>query len=166
MNYKNIFSYLLISGCLFSSSVNIFDAEIVARNLYSAHAGKYTTNKFKIASVEVLKEDSHELIYLFHLNTDGFIMISADDRSTPILAYSFENSFELENVPPNVSWVIERYKKNLLTKIKSNEQASEDVKNNWDKFLYGKNLHRQQNDFVNPLITAEFDQGCHAPKAH
>ena len=113
MNYRNIFSYLLISGCLFSSSVSIYDAEAVARNLYSADAGTNTPNELMIVSVEVLKEDMNELIYLFHLNPDGFIMISADDRSTPILAYSFENSFILNGMPQNVSWLIKQYKINI-----------------------------------------------------
>ena len=148
MNYLNIFSYLLISGCLFSSPVSIYNAEIVAQNLYSARISMNSPDELIVVSIEIIKKGSDKLIYLFHLNPDGFIMVSADNRSTPILAYSFKNSFELEKVPPNVSWIIERYKNNLQTKIKSNEQASDDVKSNWDKFLYGKDLHRQQNNIV------------------
>ena len=114
MNYHNILIYLLISGCLFPSSVSIYNAEVVARNLYSARTGTFVSDELMIESVEVIKEESDALIYLFHLYPDGFIMISADNRSTPLLAYSFENSFELEKMPPSVSWVIERYKKNVF----------------------------------------------------
>ena len=100
MNYLYIFIYLLISGVLFSSSVSIYNAEIVARNLFGLHSGGFSSQELTIKSVEIIREDSNELIYLFHLIPDGFIMLSADDRSIPILAYSFKNSFELEKHPP------------------------------------------------------------------
>ena len=35
----------------------------------------------------------------------------------------------------------------------------DEVNKKWDRFLYGKELSRQQNEFVEPLIAAEFDQG-------
>lgn len=40
------------------------------------------------------------LCYVFNLSSEkGFVMVSADDCLTPILGYSFENSFDGENVP-------------------------------------------------------------------
>ena len=146
MNYHNILFYLLISGCLFPSSVSIYNAEVVARNLYSARLGTFASNELMIESVEVIKEEFEELIYLFHLDPKGFIMVSADDRSTPILAYSFENSLELEMIPPNLFWVIEKYKNNLLLQIKSNQTSSEAMQSKWKKFLHGKALFRQINN--------------------
>ena len=79
-------------------------------------------------------------------------MVSADDRSTPILAYSFENSLELEMIPPNLFWVIEKYKNNLLLQIKYNQTSSEAMQSKWIKFLHGKALLRQINNSVDPLI--------------
>ena len=61
MNYRNIFSYLLISGCLFSSSVNIYNAETVAHNLYTKQQGAYSSNELIITSVEILNDDLNEL---------------------------------------------------------------------------------------------------------
>ena len=159
MNYLYILIYLLVSGALFSSSVSEYNAEIVARNLYGLHSGEFSSQELMIKSVEIIREESNELIYLFHLIPDGFIMISADDRSIPILAYSFKNSFELERAPPSVSWVLQKYKSNILSQRQSNELATKEVHEKWDKFLYGNGLSRNQNDYVEPLMTAEFDQG-------
>ena len=157
MNYLYIFIYLLVSGVLFSSSVSIYNAEIVARNLYGLYSGGFSSQELTIKSVEIIREDSNELIYLFHLIPDGFIMVSADDRSTPILAYSFKNSFELERAPPSVPWVLQKYKGNILNQMQSNELAAKEVHDKWDKFLYGKGLSRFQDDFVEPLISATFN---------
>ena len=108
--------------------------------------------EFIFTSLEVIKVDSKELIYLFHLSPNGFIMISADDRAAPILAYSFDNPFILEDIPPNVSWVLGKYKKNILNRIRSNQPVSSKVQIQWDKFLYGKGLSRDQDDLVGPCI--------------
>ena len=129
-----IFIILVIFGVLFPSSVSISDAEIVARNLYNMQKDFDPLNEFKVESIEMLNEDLNKLIYLFHLDPHGFIMVSADDRCMPVLAYSFNNPFKLESIPPNVSWIVERYKKNILTIINSNSEASELVKRKWDIF--------------------------------
>ena len=124
MNFRSIFSYLLISGYLFASSVDIYNAETVARNLYSMRQVDDSQKEFIFTSLEVIKVDSNELIYLFHLSPNGFIMISADDRSTPILAYSLKNSFKLNGMPPNVSWIIKEYKNNIQNIITSNSSEN------------------------------------------
>ncbi|MDP7027309.1 MAG: C10 family peptidase [Candidatus Marinimicrobia bacterium] len=159
MCIHRIYIILVIYGVLLPSSVSISDAEIVARNLYNMRRNFNLFNELKVESIEVLNKDINKLIYLFHLDPHGFIMVSADDRCTPVLAYSFNNSFELESIPPNVSWVVEKYKKNILDTINSNREASELVKSEWNTFLSGEILDRQQYDFVEPLISAEFDQG-------
>ena len=152
MNYRNIFSYLLISGCLFSSSVNINNAETVARNLYRMRQTVHSQNELNVKSVEALKEESNELIYLFHLEPEGFIMIAADDRSTPVLAYSFENSFILDGIPPNVSWVIRQYKNNIQNVIASDVHANNFITTQWDKLLnenaFAKKISNYEGDKV------------------
>ena len=150
MNYHYTFIYLLIIGYIFSFPVSISDAEIVARNLYNMRKDSDSLNEFKVESIEMLNEDLTQLIYLFHLDPHGFIMVSADNRCIPVLAYSFNNPFELELIPPNVLWVVEKYKKNILATINSNREASDVVRSKWDTFLYSTNLLRQQNNFVEP----------------
>ena len=94
MYQYRIFIVLVIYGVLFPSSVSISDAEIVARNLYNMRKDFDSLNEFKVESIEMLNEDLNKLIYLFHLDPHGFIMVSADDRCIPVLAYSFNNPFE------------------------------------------------------------------------
>ena len=157
MNYRFTIIYLLIISSLYSSLVKIHDAEIVAKNLYFARSHEDIPKELIISSVEVIKEESEDLFYIFHLDPHGFVMISADDRTAPILAYSFDNPFPLEDIPPNVSWVLGKYKKNILNRIRSNQPVMPEVQIQWDKFLYGKGLSRFQDDFVEPLISATFN---------
>ena len=49
--------------------------------------------------------------FQFNLEPKGFILVSGDDRAQPMLAYSFESSFFIDNVPSNVSWMMDAYKK-------------------------------------------------------
>ena len=64
--------------------------------------------------MQIIKLDNIDLIYLFHLYPIGFVLVPTDDRVTPILAYSFESDFISENIPGNLSYIINQYKSKIL----------------------------------------------------
>ena len=54
------------------------------------------------------------LLYIHHLEPIGFVIVSADNRSMPILGYSFDNNLILEGAPENFNWLINNYKNQIL----------------------------------------------------
>lgn len=43
----------------------------------------------------------------------GFVVVSGDDRAKKILGYSDSGSFDFENIPPALEWLLEQYEKEI-----------------------------------------------------
>ena len=101
-------SFLLsIGSLLVGAEVDLNKARRVAGNIYAERSNTGTMDDFNIQYIDIIDENSTNLIYIFQLEPNGFIMVSGDDRVQPMLAYSFESSFVMENMPSNVSWMID-----------------------------------------------------------
>lgn len=51
---------------------------------------------------------SHPVYYVFNARQNqGFIIISADDCTTPVLGYSLEGSYDAASVPPSMKWMMQ-----------------------------------------------------------
>ena len=104
---------IILGGLLFSIllaiPVELEKAQRVAGNIYAERSNTGTMDDFNVRSVDILDENGVNLIYVFQLEPQGFILVSGDDRITPMLAYSFESMFFIEDVPSNVSWMIDAF---------------------------------------------------------
>lgn len=63
-------------------------------------------------SLTVMTPSGNPAIYLFK-NGDGFLMVSADDMAAPVLGYSDNNSFDADNIPPQMEWWLEEYSRQI-----------------------------------------------------
>jgi hypothetical protein len=57
--------------------------------------------KLLINEVMIKQTGNHILYYVINYQDGGYILISADERFFPVLAYSFRGSFNLDEVPEN-----------------------------------------------------------------
>lgn len=47
------------------------------------------------------------LIYIFNrTDTKGFVILAGDDKSRPVLAFAFDNTFDVENIPDGARWML------------------------------------------------------------
>ena len=148
----NNFIIMLIVTILNASSISVNDAEKVVESL------KFKYNKsFNIKNITTIAEQNIDLIYIFNLEPKGFIIVSADSRALPLLGYSFDNNFSLDNAPTNSIWLINSYKNQILNIINNNNLQEESVFLEWQKYFEGT-MYRDENRNVSPLLDAEFDQ--------
>ena len=131
-------------------------ANIVAQNVYKEFS-KRNIDSFNIDNISEISENGNILIYVYHLNPKGFILIPADNRSIPYLAYSFDNNFTINGIPDNISWALENYKNNIQNKIINNLDREDSISSLWDKYLSDEVEQNRDRD-VSPLMDAEFDQ--------
>lgn len=146
---------LLISG-LFSAPVNQESAEQVARNLF-IERGPVT--EFDIRSIQPISDGDMDLYYIFHLDPIGFIIVSADDRSVPILGYGFENDYLIEGQPTNIKYLMNSFEADIKNAIDNNSRQIESVRQKWLNYQSG-NIERLRDRSVTPLLQARFDQGA------
>ena len=99
---KRIFLLFLcyfVATILFASPVNQQKAQQVGAKflIYIKQMPIQTTN-FKLVYSPLADQDGTVSFYVFNVK-NGFVIVSGDDCATPVLGYSTENNFVVENMP-------------------------------------------------------------------
>ena len=87
----------------------------------------------------------------------GFVIIAADDCVTPILGYSYDNSFAAENLPPNLKGWLDGYAEQIRKAVELRATATEEIRADWDCLRRGKNLPTRSETQVYPLIATTWN---------
>ena len=100
----------------------------------------------------------------FHVfNTpNGFVIVSADDCATPILGYSDEGQFDVDNIPIQLQDYLLGFVEQIEYGIENHLEADENTSRQW-KWVRstGRLNENRDGEVVEPLITALWDQGCY-----
>jgi hypothetical protein len=99
----------------------------------------------------------------FHIfNTpNGFVIVAADDCATPILGYSNEGQFDLDNIPIQLQENLQHYVEQIEYGI-GNHVENETIAERWTRIRTTGRLTNNRSDaVVGPLVTALWDQGCY-----
>jgi len=116
-----------------SKSQNVYASGVLRAN-YAGHSIKQTREITDLITKKVLA-------YVMDLNPKGYIVVSPDTDITPVIAYSFESDFVMEDSKENVllhlvTWDM----RNRLKVIPATFQKVKDENNLlWDKYLSGEN---------------------------
>lgn len=117
---------------IIAEEIPLKKAKIIAKNLYFERAVQvkninYNDIIFKNTFTE--KDNKGEAVfYIFNLDKEkGFIIISAEDNTYPILGYSFENNYEEDNQPPAFSEQMKNYKDQIIYVRQNNLPADKNA---------------------------------------
>lgn len=139
-----------------------------------------TTAAKKVKSIKPVKYNNEEnLFYIINYEDGGFVILSADNRLAPILAYSDTSVFRTDANDYSsglVGW-LGATSDTIKSLRKSNMVQSLSVRKEWDSY-YSKRLVEPENmpktmslpddsnncvdeyEQVGPLTTTQWDQGC------
>ena len=150
---------LTISSLIFSATISNELALTVAQNTFVKYHKSNNINNFNLRNIDIIESEGEAIIHIYQLNPKGFIMVSLEDKSIPVLAYGFESNFKLDNMPTNLNYMMELYENKINQLKSSNEDRSSEVENEWNNILsnYDDNDNNTTRN-VSPLIDAEFDQ--------
>ena len=98
--------------------------------------------------------------YVFN-TADGFVIVSADDCETPIIAYSHEGCFDPDNVPVQMQDYLQDFAERIQYGIENHITADETTARQWElaKTIGRLNEHKSTKS-VEPLLTSKWHQGC------
>lgn len=143
----------------FTAPVPLDVAKTVAINFFQAST-RQKVNSISINYIETLNSSTN-YIYVFNINK-GFIIVSADDRGFPVLGYSPNNTFSIQNELVKV-WIRKRAEE-LKYSIDNNILPSEKISNKWNQLKKNNSYHPIQNQkttsntFVLPLLQTTWNQ--------
>lgn len=170
---KKIFTLLLVafsfSISLFSKPVDAILAEKVAINfirlktvspeLKSVGDLELIQTYSSQAGSKISQGSSLNYFYVFNAENHGYILVSADDRVFPILGYSDQVAFSIDNMPAQVSKWLESYKAQIREAIEKDMEATDEIVSEWDELLNGTaSTQSSKRGSVSPLVAARWNQ--------
>ena len=105
--------------------------------------------------------------YAFNAGSDGFVIVSADDRFRPIVGYSNEGPFETENMSPELAFYLEKI---IEARSSGNVVLFDDTEQEWQSVAAtGRMLSRNGGRGVDYICTTKWNQdspyNLYAPEA-
>jgi len=148
---------LLLLVCAFiglsAQAENITEQEALQKAQQFMQNKRFSKNSvFRARS----KDATKSAYYIFNAeNRDGFVIVAGDNRMKDILGYSEKGSFDQENIPDNLKWLLDYYAQSAknLSGEKNGVTSSSSTKPE-----------------LQPLVTTTWDQGApynaHCPEVN
>ena len=127
-------------------------AEQVARTFWNLH---HDRNAAELCTPMHRLDMRWDAFYIFApAEGKGFVIVAADDRVRPVLAYSFHNNAMRDTMAPGMNWWLEGWQQQVdaLRKEKGGERNEE-----WQRLLADDGIPRMLT-VVDPLITTQWGQ--------
>lgn len=109
---------IMISVCLEAKEITKDNASQIARSFFESETVTRgaSTDLSNMEPLNIPEFEGRSLFYIFNNPAGkGFVIISGNTSAKKILAYSRQNSFNMENMPPQVKFILEQYAKNIAS---------------------------------------------------
>ena len=139
---------ILLPLAAFAAKVDVKRARTLAENFFRQGG---------VSSISLKMAPTGGDYYIFNNASGGFVIISAEDSTVPVLAYSFQDNIDTEDTSPALRTRLDLYSKNIRQAAQKRLQPSKEVRLDWD------NLSNQTKASVHfsPVVeleTARWDQ--------
>lgn len=157
---------IILSAHLFANPVDETTAKQLAQNFWKTNniIGVKGDKIFKkrmddARFVNVAQQCGYSEFFIFNNeNEKGFVIIAADDCVTPILAYSYDNNFVADNLPPNLKDWLDGYAEQIRMAVDMKMPATDEISTDWKCLREQKNLPIKSETQVYPLIATTWNQ--------
>lgn len=141
---------------LFLSSL----AHPVDKESAQALATKFmTTNDVQL--ITTYQTDKNIAAFYVFNTSDGFVIVTADDCETPIIAYSHEGRLDPNNVPIQMQAYLQDFAERIQYGIDNQIVADETTTRQWELVkATGRLNDSKDTQAVAPLLTEKWHQGC------
>lgn len=135
---------ITIIQCVYSNPIDVEIAKQLASKFYSQRLHPEKQNSTTIIEVSTIEKSGYHLMYVVNFE-DGFVITSANDEFIPIVAYSSESPYPINNTPEVINFWLRQYTEPMLMILKNHENRDRDHR--WDA------LEMQLNSKTTPIIT-------------
>lgn len=148
---------LLAFNSLFANPVSLNTAKELGQKFVAANFEQKSNILELVYTVN--SELGEPCFYVFNVSNHGFIMVSADDCAHPILGYSEESVFDVDNIAPGLGDMMLNYQEAISYGKETKATATSDIAAEWKSLEntgFVKPAMRGQS--VAPLCTTKWNQ--------
>lgn len=166
---KKVLLFLIVLFVIDSLSANPVDTSIAKQVAVNFYNNKTRTNTQKSLQDFVLVYQAYSsqkagnnqpLYYIFNTGNTGFVIVAANDQVKPVLGYSTEGIYDLENTSPATSKWLDDYGKEIQYVIDNEIAATASITQAWQELKSGNILTQKAlKSSGSPMITTKWGQG-------
>ena len=133
---KRIVSVILLFLCMPQLSVADVVSPDMATRCANAFLGKSVASKTVLnrAAIRGVKSSAPDY-YVFNNPDGGWVLISAEDKVYPVIAYSESGSFDVDDLPVNVKWWMDGVSDAIRFVRESDSEVNAAVVSAWENLL-------------------------------
>ncbi|MEA3496939.1 MAG: Spi family protease inhibitor, partial [Bacteroidota bacterium] len=152
-----LFAILLIfSITLLAEPVDSTEAKIIAANFY-----QYKNQKRSWANVKktiVMQYKGINTRYTFVFANNDFVIVSADNATVPVFAYSENGSYNNEDKPPAYEYWMQTEYDEWVYYVRQNNISNAETIEQWNNIKTNNFSQYRSNSSVDPLIETRWGQ--------
>ncbi len=155
-----VFSSLIFIPFLLSAKfVTIERANNVAKQFYEKQFYKFNhySKSSEIKETKPFYYNNSITMYIIVFNPKGFVIVSSDDNSFPIIGYSFDDNISLEQLPPSATEYLNLASAEIVNSSNLIKSFNNSIWNKIEQEPISKTNFSSNS--VAPLITLKWDQG-------
>lgn len=159
------FTILLTIGAfckIYSQSISYDEARLIAQKSF----GEILSKDFKGVGINedyyVKTINNQPVVYIFNENNGGFVIVSGEQKTVPVLGYSHDASalIDEDNWNPDFAYWMQTYFDQIDIIRTNNLIASPDAIEQRSKLVNGEDLGFRQTKDIAPLLSTTWNQGC------
>jgi hypothetical protein len=125
---------LFLGACLPGQAIDREKAALLAKNYFNlyvsdtkkdAHAQKQTAN------ISVWKQKDQICMYAVEMEGGGWVLVSGDERTIPVLAYGEQGAWNTEDMPPGMVYLLDDYAKQILAIREAKDTIAASIRKQW-----------------------------------
>lgn len=155
-----ILALLLGITTLQARPVDVAKAQRLGRN-FVQHKAMFAKNAVQDLQLAYTQYADNGMATMYVFNFDGgYVIVAADDSSSPILGYSNQGKFTYENTPDGLRFMLDELSRGIVTVVEQGRPVSSDIVSRWKNLeAYGYLQADKGHTIVEPLVQQRWDQG-------
>jgi hypothetical protein len=163
MKQTLLFLFLIIGGFeAFAKEISEREVQIVSLNWLNSYSTNFLTED-DIDTVYVQKGELDTLYYIVTFEPQGWVMVAGTDKVEPVLGYSIDSKFTMEQVPEQLKEWLNGIADEIEMVNGDDYQPSSLVEQKWNsyksKLLEKQELKAALVSSVGPLLSSNWGQG-------
>jgi hypothetical protein len=168
---KLAFVLLLVVNTAWAKEIPADQAALVGKNFIHQHftndslapqvpADLFLTYTRTSQSTDLAQAGTINTYYIFEFTgEEGFIIISADDRTYPVLGFSTQSGFDPQRINPALRKWLDSYHNQIIQVVVEDIPATAEIMQTWQALESGNPLKSlESNNSVGPLVSTRWDQ--------